>query len=238
MPGFGYNDEQKLTDSAGTVINPSTEEKQADQITLLTSLDGKDYATETTLSTRATEVTLATVAKESGGNLDTIAGDTTSIDSKVSTESKQDDIIENQTNGAQKTQIVDSGGEAATVTDNRLDTNVAGIVSIDQPVSEFVTFSTSTNKTLHTVAANKQLKITSCWATNVEGKMQIEFQEDGSGFFSVGLNEQGGVFGQISVDPQTPFGPFPATTVIRASRIDGDTGKDWSAGLTGYLEDV
>jgi|GEM_PF-6127775 len=40
----------KLRNVAGTIINPSTEDKQDDAITKLTSIDGKDFATETTLT--------------------------------------------------------------------------------------------------------------------------------------------------------------------------------------------
>lgn len=115
---------------------------------------------------------------------------------------------------------------------------VSGIVSIDQPVNESVAASTATTKALYTVPANKQLFITSMSATNMEGKMIIEFQNDGSEFFTIGLNEDGGVFAQQTVDPQTPYGPFPAADIIRAIRTDGDSGKDWAASFTGYLEDV
>ena len=41
----------------------------------------------------------------------------------LATEAKQDEIIANQTDGTQKTQIVDIGGEAVTVTDGKLDVN-------------------------------------------------------------------------------------------------------------------
>lgn len=41
----------------------------------------------------------------------------------LATEAKQDEIIANQTDGTQKTQIVDVGGEAVTVTDGKLDVN-------------------------------------------------------------------------------------------------------------------
>ena len=60
----------KLRNAAGTIVNPSTEDKQDDAITKLTSIDGKDFATETTLASLegkdfATETTLATRASES-----------------------------------------------------------------------------------------------------------------------------------------------------------------------------
>jgi hypothetical protein len=65
----------KLRNVAGTIVNPATEDKQDTVITglssidghvdgvegLLTSLDGKDFATETTLATRATETTAVAV---------------------------------------------------------------------------------------------------------------------------------------------------------------------------------
>lgn len=50
----------KVRNVAGTIINPATEDKQDDAIAKLTSLDGKDYATQTTLATRAAEATLQT----------------------------------------------------------------------------------------------------------------------------------------------------------------------------------
>lgn len=89
----------KLKNATGSIINPSTEDKQDDVIT----------------------------------HLATIAGDTTAIDGKVSTESKQDDVITNQTDGTQKSQIVDSGDAAEEVDIEALtdeDTNIDGKSSI------------------------------------------------------------------------------------------------------------
>jgi len=40
----------KLRNAAGTLVNPSTEDKQDTAITKLTSIDGKDFATQTTLA--------------------------------------------------------------------------------------------------------------------------------------------------------------------------------------------
>lgn len=73
------------------------EAKQDAANLLLTSIDGKDFATETTLATRATEATLATRASEA--TLATRATEVTSaaILAKMlaapATEAKQDDII-------------------------------------------------------------------------------------------------------------------------------------------------
>lgn len=67
----------QLGDGAEQVnVNVSNElqVRDDDANTTLTSIEGKDFATETTQ---------ATLAVESGGNLDTIAGDTTSIDGKT-----------------------------------------------------------------------------------------------------------------------------------------------------------
>lgn len=47
----------KLRNVAGTVVNPSTEDKQDSAITKLTSIDGKDFATQTTLSSLLTKLT-------------------------------------------------------------------------------------------------------------------------------------------------------------------------------------
>lgn len=62
----------KLRNAAGTIINPATEDKQDSAITKLTSLDGKDFATQTTLSTLATEAKLELVR----ALLETIDADT------------------------------------------------------------------------------------------------------------------------------------------------------------------
>lgn len=65
----------KLRNAAGTIISPATEGKQDDSITKLTSLDGKDFATQTTLATRASETTLAAADTKLGtidGVLDSI----------------------------------------------------------------------------------------------------------------------------------------------------------------------
>lgn len=51
----------KIRNAAGTIINPATEDKQDDAITKLTSLDSKDFATQTTLATLATETKLELV---------------------------------------------------------------------------------------------------------------------------------------------------------------------------------
>lgn len=51
----------KIRNAAGTIINPATEDKQDDAITKLTSLESKDFATQTTLSTLATETKLELV---------------------------------------------------------------------------------------------------------------------------------------------------------------------------------
>jgi hypothetical protein len=62
----------KLRNAAGSIVNPATEDKQDDAITKLTSLDGKDFATQTTLATLATETKLELVR----ALLETIDADT------------------------------------------------------------------------------------------------------------------------------------------------------------------
>lgn len=56
----------KIQNAGGTQINPATQETLATRASeaTLQSVDGKDFATETTLGTRATEATLATRASE------------------------------------------------------------------------------------------------------------------------------------------------------------------------------
>jgi hypothetical protein len=87
----------------------------------------------------ATEATIATLALESGGNLDTIAGDTTSIDGKITacdttglaTDAKLDDIIANQTDGSQTSIVTQStGSNLHAVID--AGTAIIGKVGIDQ----------------------------------------------------------------------------------------------------------
>ena len=56
----------KVLNAGGSQVNPSTEDTLATRASeaTLQSVDGKDFATETTLATRATEATLATRASE------------------------------------------------------------------------------------------------------------------------------------------------------------------------------
>ena len=35
-----------------------------------------------------------------------------------------------------------------------------------------------------------------------------------------------------------PLGPFAAGEVVRLTRQEGDSGKDWSGGFMGYLEEA
>lgn len=47
---------QKIRNTGGTLVNPATEDKQDDEITKLTSIDGKDFATQTTLAAADTKL--------------------------------------------------------------------------------------------------------------------------------------------------------------------------------------
>jgi len=102
-----------LLDDAETTINPATEEKQDDIISgqlpdghnvtvdngaganAVNIQDGGNTITVdgTVTANAGTNLNTSALALESGGNLDTIASDTTSIDGKVSTETKQDNTI-------------------------------------------------------------------------------------------------------------------------------------------------
>lgn len=80
------SDSVNLKNVAMTIINPATEEKQDSAISYLTSINARDFATETTLAlikakTDNLDVLLSTLALESGGNLDIISGATKLEDS-------------------------------------------------------------------------------------------------------------------------------------------------------------
>jgi len=115
---------------------------------------------------------------------------------------------------------------------------IGGVRDGSTPVNESEHRSTTATKINFTVPTGKKLFITSCWATSMEGKFFIEFQVDGTVFFSIGIYETGSSFAQYESDLENAFGPFAAGTVIRASREQGDTGKEWSAGFLGFTEDV
>lgn len=97
--------------------NQATATKQDSQTALLTTISNKDFATQTTLAALLAKVIAApsTEAKQ-----DAQTALLTAIDADTSNLST---ILSTQTSGAQKTQIVDAGNEAATVTSGRLDTN-------------------------------------------------------------------------------------------------------------------
>lgn len=79
--GYRMLAQVKTQDSGGYVVNPATEDKQDYAITKLTSLDGKDFATQTTLATLATEEKLELVR----ALLATIDVDTSNLDVLLST---------------------------------------------------------------------------------------------------------------------------------------------------------
>ncbi len=104
-------EQQPILDGGTVIIGASglaTEAKQDVGNASLSSIDTK-------LSSQAT------AAKQDTGNTSL-----SSIDTKLTSQA----TAANQTSGAQKTQIVDLGGDAATVTNSRLDVNVGGLLAV------------------------------------------------------------------------------------------------------------
>jgi len=79
----------KVQNASGTQVDPATEGKQDDAITKLTSLDGKDFATQTTLATLATESKLEAVRTL----LVTIDADTSNLDVALSTRATEATLL-------------------------------------------------------------------------------------------------------------------------------------------------
>lgn len=136
----------------------------------------------------------------------------------------------------------DDGTDKAGVTNSRLDVNaqITGIgsdVRYDEPIYEYDGINTDRNKISYTVPTGKVLYLVTLGCSLMEGKIHVEWQEDGTGFAAIGLNEDGTTTAQLNTQTVTPWGPFAAGTVIRARREYGDSGKDWSAEMVGYLED-
>lgn len=108
----------------------------------------------------------------------------------------------------------------------------------DDPVQEYQTVGTATNKINYLVPVGKTLFIELVYTAFSEGdKYIIEAQADGDPFVAVGGGEgkEGGE--SINAPQFNPWGPFSSGSIIRLHREVGTTGKDWSGGFTGYLED-
>ena len=107
-----------------------------------------------------------------------------------------------------------------------------------ESIQEQSAVSGATNKTLHTVTAGKNFFVDSWWVSVSEGKKLIfELQDDTVEVASLGSGEDGNTGGTMLLPQFNPLGPFAAGSVVRVARVEGDSGKDWSCGLTGYEED-
>ena len=124
------------------------------------------------------------------------------------------------------------------VPENKVNAEIQSIPEGATVVQEADGFSTERNKINYTIPVGKELHITGWTATNWEGKMQIEFQINGTIFDGAGLNEDGGVFAQRSVTPDVPIASASAGETVRARREQGDSGKNWFASIQGYLIDA
>lgn len=122
--------------------------------------------------------------------------------------------------------------------DGRLQVNAFDIPPGAVPVNEREGFDDSQNKINFVVPVGKILAVTSWVLTNVEGKLQLEWQKDGVIFDGAGLNEQGVTFATHSSPAVTPIETLEAGETIRARREDGDSGKSWFASFTGYIVDA
>ena len=108
----------------------------------------------------------------------------------------------------------------------------------EEPVQEYAAVGGATDKINFVVPANKNLFITH-WHTAVsEGKGNIfELQDDGVSLAAISTGEDGGPgYPMVFVD-SNPVGPIAAGSTVRIHRDTGDSGKDWSGGFIGYLED-
>ncbi len=114
------------------------------------------------------------------------------------------------------------------------------LARVAQPIQEGEYNSNSQNHTLYTVPASKTLYITSvttAYSDTSAGTLYIEWQEDGTPFHSHTIGDNIGSNHSVFTDGN-PLGPFSAGTVIRARRVRGNSGREWSVSFTGYLEDV
>jgi len=108
-----------------------------------------------------------------------------------------------------------------------------------EPVQQYQTPSGATNKINYTVTTGKRLFIQQWHVSVSEGNKNIfELQDDTVGLASIGNGENGGNTAPMLFPIDNPIGPFAAGSVVRISRIEGDSGKNWSGGFIGYEEDV
>jgi len=108
----------------------------------------------------------------------------------------------------------------------------------DEPVQEYGPVGTATNKVNFVVPVSKNLFIEHWHACISEGdKMIIELQDDGVGLACIANGEAKDGGRSMPLPQFNPLGPIAAGSVVRLSRVVGASGKDWSGGFIGYLED-
>ena len=108
-----------------------------------------------------------------------------------------------------------------------------------ESVQQFQSAAGATNKINYTVTTGKVLFIQHWHVSVSEGNKNIfELQDDGTGISSTGNGENGGNLAPVFFPVDNPLGPIAAGSVVRISRVEGDSGKDWSGGFIGYEEDV
>ena len=155
------------------------------------------------------------------------------------------DLDETQSN--QDIVIRGSSGDVADVTvDNRLkvDAQVTPNVQarVDEPVLVREANNTDQNKLNYEVPAGKILFVQAFAVDSLEANLTVEWQvNEGSGFsarYTTSLNKDGTTSFEFKFPENNPVGPIPAGSIVRARRVAGDTGKEWSAYLVGYLEDA
>jgi len=109
---------------------------------------------------------------------------------------------------------------------------------VEEPIQEQSVVSGATNKIDYTVTSGKNLFIQQWNVTFSEGKKYIiELQDDGVEISTIGSGEDGGDGYSINYPSDNPLGPIAAGSVVRLSRVEGDAGKDWAGGFTGFEED-
>ena len=145
----------------------------------------------------------------------------------------------NQTDGTQRTQLT-NGTSNVTVTDNRLDVNASATPALySQLVKVYSTYTTNQQKATYTVPAGKIFYVIFLTISGRSASVDVEWQSDTVPFTAMSLSGTNGSPSiAFALPSNAPFGPFAAGVVVRAFRISGDTNKDWSATMTGYLVDV
>jgi len=109
----------------------------------------------------------------------------------------------------------------------------------DSPVHEHGEISGATSKVNYVIPAGFNLFIEMWYIALSEGdKFIIELEVSGSHISSIGGGEgkEGGE--SINLPQHSPYGPFAPGATVTLHREEGTSGKDWSGGFVGYLEEI